>query len=157
MEMIQRGVHWLKFRSIRQLAPTLAYLLLPRLIHIGSREHLQHSTLLMPIPLHPSRQRERGFNQAEDIARELASLSGIPLVNALVRNRATLTQTQLDADLRRTNMIDAFSLRTSLPAHIKTVVVLDDVTTTGSTLSEAAKALKAAGVHEVWGATIARG
>ncbi|KZC34712.1 competence protein ComF [Rhodanobacter sp. FW510-R12] len=108
--------------------------------------------LLLPVPLHHSRLRRRGYNQALELARSLARASGVPLRHdALLRRRSTTAQTELDALARRRNVHGAFALRegVALPAH---VALLDDVMTTGATLAECARVLRRAGVQriDVW-------
>ena len=106
--------------------------------------------MLVPVPLHPDRLRERGYNQALELARPLARALRVPLkANLLERTRATPAQTNLDAKTRRRNMRGAFTINaTGLPpaAH---VALIDDVMTTGATLRECARVLKRAGVARV--------
>jgi ComF family protein len=105
--------------------------------------------LIVPVPLHRSRLRSRGYNQALELARPLARHLAIPLrIDVLHRSRLTGAQTELDAVERRHNVRGAFIVepRARLPAH---VAVLDDVMTTGATLAECALALKRAGVSRV--------
>ena len=104
--------------------------------------------LLIPIPLHASRLRTRGYNQALELARPLAKALVIPCArDALVRTKATPPQTGLDANARRRNLRGAFEVRaTTLPRH---VALVDDVMTTGSTLREASRVLRRAGVERV--------
>lgn len=104
--------------------------------------------LLVPVPLHGSRLRERGFNQAVELARPLARVLGVPLdLTSCMRQRATEHQTGLDAAARRRNLRDAFRLyRPITAAH---VALIDDVVTTGSTGGELARLLKRAGVARV--------
>jgi ComF family protein len=105
--------------------------------------------LIVPVPLHRTRLRKRGYNQALELARPLARTLGVPCrPDVLQRARATGAQTELDAADRRRNVRGAFALRpgSTLPAH---VVVLDDVMTTGATLAECASVLKRAGVTRV--------
>lgn len=104
---------------------------------------------IVPVPLHPSRLRQRGYNQALELAKPLAKALGIPLLcDALHRTRATAAQTDLSAIERRRNVRGAFAVPDGvvLPEH---VVVLDDVFTTGATLGECARVLKRAGVARV--------
>lgn len=101
---------------------------------------------LLPVPLHRARLRQRGYDQARELARPLARALGIPLCDGLRRTRATLPQSELDADQRRRNLRAAFLARPGLPAH---VALLDDVMTTGTTLQAAALALRRAGVTRV--------
>ena len=105
--------------------------------------------LIVPVPLHQTRLRQRGYNQALELARPLAQALAIPLRHdVLRRDRATSAQTELDAVARRRNVRGAFSVRAgiALPAH---VAILDDVMTTGSTLAECTRVLKRAGVQRV--------
>jgi ComF family protein len=104
---------------------------------------------LVPVPLHYARLRQRGYDQALELARPLARALGLPLLTgALRRIRATAAQSQLDASQRRRNLKDAFAVPagTALPAH---VVLVDDVMTTGATLHAAALTLRRAGVQRV--------
>lgn len=104
---------------------------------------------LIPVPLHPSRLRERGYNQALELARPLSRAFGVPsLCNLLKRDRATAAQSNLDASQRRKNLRKAFVVLddTSLPAH---VALIDDVMTTGATARECARVLRRAGVERV--------
>lgn len=108
--------------------------------------------LVIPVPLHVSRLRERGYNQAIELARPLAKALGVPLdASVLQRTKPTPPQTGLDAKARRRNLRGAFAIasRAALPPH---VALFDDVMTTGATLNEAARTLKRAGVAriDVW-------
>ena len=108
-----------------------------------------HPALLIAIPLHRARLRERGYNQALELARPLARALGIPLRHdLLVRDKATPPQTGLDAAARRRNLRGAFALApdANLPAH---VALFDDVMTTGATLREAARILRRGGAERV--------
>lgn len=105
--------------------------------------------LIVPVPLHRARLRERGYNQALELARPLAQALGVPLRHdVLRRNRVTQAQTDLGAVARRRNVRDAFTARShvALPAH---VALLDDVMTTGATLAECAGTLRRAGVLRI--------
>lgn len=109
---------------------------------------------LLPVPLHPSRQRERGYNQAERIAMPVSRALGIPLrTDALVRQRATVAQSGIDLRQRQTNLHDAFRVSGALPAH---VAIIDDVVTSGSTLRAVAGTLAAAGVTRIDAWVVAR-
>jgi ComF family protein len=112
---------------------------------------------IVPVPLHPARKRERGFNQAELLANEVHQLSGIPLRDLLQRIRYTTTQTQFDRNERMENLKGAFRLRRGSNVQGCRVLLIDDVLTTGSTLSECAFVLKTAGAASVRAATAARG
>jgi len=115
----------------------------------GEPAPVEVPALIVPVPLHRGRLRERGYNQALELARPLATTMHIPLgQDVLVRTRDTSAQTELDRIARRRNVRGAFHLRTgsALPDH---VVVLDDVMTSGATLAECTRLLKRAGVRRV--------
>lgn len=154
---LQRGIGWLKFKGVRPLASVLAQLLMPRLLAIAPWEQLQTHACLVPIPLHQQRMRERGFNQSFEIARHLSYLTGIVLHQPLVRQQATWTQSHLPKELRASNVAAAFALRETQPLDCKIFILVDDVTTSGSTLGAAATALRLQPDAAIWGTTIARG
>jgi len=113
--------------------------------------------LLVPVPLHPARKRERGFNQAELLGLELQRVAGIRCHSVLQRTRYTTTQTQFDRSERMENLRGAFRLRRRSDVRGLRMLLVDDVLTTGSTLSECASVLKKAGAASVFAATAARG
>lgn len=112
---------------------------------------------IVPVPLHPARERARGFNQAELLADELHRHSGIPVRLLLRRIRYTTSQTHFDRRERMQNLAGAFRLRRASNVQELRVLLVDDVLTTGSTLSECARVLKDAGARSVRAATVARG
>ena len=103
---------------------------------------------LVPVPLHAKRLRERGFDQALELAKQIARQKGLSLrADLLVRTRHTSAQTYLDGSQRRKNCRGAFAVRTGkLPEH---VALVDDVMTTGATVYECAKVLGRAGVRRI--------
>ncbi len=146
-------LHALKYDGRRSIAPRLAALMAAE-----GRDVLTGANLVVPVPLHPRRQRERGFNQAEELARHL----GVPMRRALRRVKATRPQVDLPAEQRRDNVRDAFALRWAIgrledrPLQGYTIVVVDDVATTGATLEACARVLTSAGAAEVRALTAAR-
>jgi ComF family protein len=116
----------------------------------------RHFDAIVPVPLHPARERERGFNQAALLAELLSKRAGIPLRNALLRVRYTTTQTAYDRQERMENLKDAFCLRKNADVRGSRMLLVDDVLTTGSTLSECARVLKDGGALSVHAATAAR-
>ena len=144
-------VHALKYEGRRSLAGPLAALMRDRCGVV-----LAGADCLVPVPLHPSRRRARGFNQALDLVRRL-SAGGPPVCDALRRVRATPTQTGLPAAQRHRNVRGAFAPRAGTPPLRDAIVVLvDDVSTTGATLEACASVLIELGVREVRAATAAR-
>jgi competence protein ComFC len=111
---------------------------------------------IVPVPLHPARQRERGFNQASLLAELLSKHASIPCRPLLKRIRYTTTQTALDRSERMENLHNAFRLRKNADVRGLRVLLIDDVLTTGSTLNECARVLKRAGATTVHAATAAR-
>ena len=144
-------IHSLKYEGRRSLAQPLA-----ARIRARCRTVLDGADLAVAVPLHPSRRRERGFNQAIDLARGL----GLPVTRALRRVRRTASQTALSMTERHRNVSRAFApsriawLRRGISGHI--VVLVDDVSTTGATLNECAVVLKELGAREVRAVTAAK-
>jgi ComF family protein len=118
----------------------------------------QNWNLIVPVPLHPVRQREREFNQAERLAACLSAALKIPLNQKLLRRVApTATQTLLTRQQRAANMRGAFALRPGVRLNGEQVILVDDVFTTGATTSACAQVLRAAGAGDVCVWTVARG
>jgi ComF family protein len=148
---IELAVKRFKYDGWRRLAGPLALLLAERLVVEGLA-----SPWVVSVPLHPSRQRHRGFNQAELLARELRrrlALGKPP--GALVRTRPTAPQVGHDRLWRLENVRGAFAWRGADLAG-RSVLIVDDVATTGATIEACAVALKASGSGSVTGATVAR-
>ena len=112
--------------------------------------------VIVPVPLHPARKRERGFNQATLLAELLSAQIFIQCRPLLERVRYTTTQTALDRAERMENLHNAFRLRKNMNVQDLRVLLIDDVMTTGSTLSECARILKSAGAISVHAVTAAR-
>ncbi len=148
---LRAAVHGLKYRGRRGATRPLARLL----NQIATQESLPHD-LVVPVPLHPDRLAERGFNQAELLAEEVALLTGRPIGRAaLSRVRATPPQVHSGIAERRRNVLGAF--RASEEAvEGREVLLIDDVATTGATLESCARALRAVGAASVWGLVLAR-
>ncbi|MCK4431899.1 MAG: ComF family protein, partial [Candidatus Aminicenantes bacterium] len=111
----------------------------------------------VPVPLHPKRKKQRGFNQAFIIAKELAMLKGIKLVEGqLVKLKNILPQTSLKAEDRQKNVKGAFGIKEREKIEGKIILLVDDVYTTGSTIRECSSVLKNAGAKDVRALTLAR-
>lgn len=152
--IVRKLVHDFKYGHQRYLrAPVAAWLCAalddPRLA--GRR-----FDLVIPVPLHPARERERGFNQAFDLAEVFCRTKNLPFADVLERIRYTTTQTAFDRAERMENLRDAFRLRKNADVRGLRVLLIDDVLTTGSTLSECARVLRRAGAISVHAATAAR-
>src|SRR5438046_5175432 len=109
----------------------------------------RHVHLVVPVPLHPARLRERGFNLAELLAKILAQKINVPLNSALERIRYTTTQTAFDRVERMENLRGAFRLRKKIGVRGLHVLLVDDILTTGSTLSECARVCRETGARPV--------
>jgi ComF family protein len=151
-------VHLLKYDGLLPAASPLGELLAQSIADLRLRPD-DASLLIVPVPLHASKRRERRFNQSELIAR--AAIRHLPAAfelasRVLVRHRETRSQVGLDREARIQNMRGAF--RVIDPERIagRTVIVVDDVMTTGTTVSECARVLKRAGAAKVYAATVAR-
>ncbi len=140
-------VHALKYDGRRSLAAPLA-----ACMRAHGAEVLDGADLAVPVPLHRSRVRRRGFNQAADLARHL----GLPCRPALRRTRPTPSQTDLPASRRHANVRGAFAVRRGVSVAGCCVVLVDDVSTTGATLEACAGVLLQAGAREVRALTAAR-
>jgi ComF family protein len=141
-------VHAIKYEGRRSLAKPLA-----RLIQQRCHGVLEGVDAVVPVPLHPSRRRARGFNQAFDIARHLGPCA----IRALKRTRATPSQTGLPAAQRHRNMRRAFAPAWRAPSLAgKIVLLVDDVSTTGATIDACARVLIEMGAREVRAVTAAR-
>jgi ComF family protein len=141
-------VHAIKYEGRRSLARPVAALMRQG----GCGAVLDGADFVVPVPLHPSKRRSRGFNQALDLARHL----GPRPVRALKRTRATPSQTGLPAAQRHRNMRDAFAPAWRAPNLTGTIVVLvDDVSTTGATIDSCARVLTQMGAREVRAVTAA--
>ena len=147
-------VHELKYRGRTKLAPILGDALTSLMM---ADPLLKSADLIAPIPLHPARRRERGYNQSELLARRVSQLSGIPVTDVLRRVKNTKTQARIvNPDKRRDNLKGAFAVRDVAALKDKQVLLIDDVTTTGATLDAAAKELKSAGAGTVYALVVAQ-
>ena len=149
--VIRQAVHKLKYDNIRALAEPLAVFLYNYLINNPIT-----AEVLVPVPLHQKRLRERGYNQSGLLTKELSKLSGLPVMgNCLVRYRHTPPQARsASINERRENVTDAFMCIDN-SMQDKRVLLIDDVATSGTTLNTCAGKIKSAGAISVWGLTVA--
>ena len=155
--VVREVVHQLKYDGKRHLRHIVSGWMQQGLL--DARLRAPTAEVLVPVPLHWWKQRVRGFNQAEVLARELAGNNGVRMVKALRRVRATGTQTRLAREERRTNVRGAFVARSLCARQIegKHVLLVDDVLTTGATLDACAGALLQGGAASVRALAAARG
>ena len=149
--VLQEAIHHLKYRGRTALAKPLGGLMVAYW-----QQHPMAADVVVPVPLHADRLRERGYNQAALLARELARQAGLAIdEQTLERKRATASQVKLDAKQRKENVHDAFYCSGSTLAG-KRVLLVDDVCTTGATLEACAIALQESGALSVQALTLAR-
>lgn len=163
---IKKSIWLLKYRGIKSIAKPLAELVFLRLcLHlnigaINSEDEFLDPTewMIIPIPLSKKRLKERGYNQTELLARSISDKTKIPLVlDVLYKNRHTETQVSIKNKAQRIeNLKNAFSVKNRGSMRNKNIILVDDVTTTGTTIAEATKTLRANGAQKVLALTVAR-
>ena len=155
---VRSGLHDLKYRGERRLAEPFGAAAARRWARVGSG-----AQVVVPVPVHTERERQRGYDQAALIAAVAARDLGLPAVRALERRRATIAQFELGRDRRATNVAGAFAVsevraggaaRTAVVG--RWVLLVDDVVTTGATLAACATALREAGAVAVSAIAVAR-
>jgi len=149
---MRQAIYELKYHNLRAIVTPLAELLQEYLI-----TNPIPAEILVPVPLHRKRLRERGYNQSSLLARELSRLIDVPTIDdCLVRQRHTLPQARTsNVEERKSNIADAF-VCLDRRLRDKQVLLIDDVATSGATLDACAKAIKTAGAAPVWGLVMAR-
>lgn len=146
-DCMRRMVAEIKYKNRRSYLKPMA-----RLLYLAYREQIadMRADCLAPVPLHPSRLRSRGFNQAELLAREIGRHAGIPVrADLLIRVKKTAAQNALNPEERARNLERAFAVRRPDP-KLRRVILVDDIFTTGSTVEACAQALRAAGADEIF-------
>lgn len=141
---LREAIHHLKFSDREELGVPLGRL-------AGARIPKGHYECVVPVPLHKSRLRERGYNQAELVARGISDATGVPVLKeSLIRRRSTGHQAKLDRAGRLHNLNNAFAVSVESPSWAgRRVLLVDDVLTTGATSAAAAAVIRGAGAHSV--------
>lgn len=150
-DAVQQAVYALKYHNLRALAPTLGALMASHVQQAGVM-----ADVLVPVPLHPHRWRERGYNQAELLAKEMGRQLGLPVASkGLTRVKHSDPQARAASrEERRANVEGAFLAKALFQGQ--RVLLVDDVCTTGATLESCALALRQAGAASAWGVTFAK-
>ena len=156
--VLRTAIHHFKYRDRPQLDAPLGGLLAAFARANGAALNGLRFDALIPVPMHAVRKRLRGYNQSERLARVLSVELALPLATGvLLRTRATRAQVGLTAATRLTNLQGAFAVRRAETVRGKTLLLIDDVATTGSSLHECAAVLKSAGAKAVYALTLAAG
>ena len=157
--LVKKIIYKFKYEPfLKSLAVPLAKLIISHISLSESESFIKSlNPILIPIPLHPFRKKWRGYNQSELIAKELSKFYNFPLVSdALIRKKKTISQTKLSKEERIKNIANAFTVKNQNLIEGKNILLVDDVFTSGATMEEGAKALKANGAKKVWGVAVAR-
>ncbi len=160
-EIVKKAIRLLKYHGIKSLAEPLAELIYRRLKEIrfplGNRIS-KSDCMIIPIPLSKKRHRERGFNQTELIGRFLSDKMSIRMAaNVLYKIKETISQVEIkDREKRLKNLEGAFEVKNAEIIKNKNIILIDDIATTGATLSEARRILKTAGAKKVIGLVVAK-
>lgn len=150
-EIASRSMAAIKYKNKREYLDFYSQAMYRKL---GKRLLSMNADVLVPIPVHPSRLRTRGFNQAQELALGLSTLLGISVdSHILKRSKKTAPQKGLDPAARLKNLEQAFTVG-PIPPHIRSVILIDDIYTTGSTIEACTRVLKAAGIERVYFAVI---
>lgn len=141
---------------VKELAKSLSFLIIEHFQLLDNKPDFKNFVII-PIPLEKRRLKWRGFNQAEEIARELAVFLGLPIFNdALIKVKPTRPQTELSGKKRKENIKGVFYCKNQGVIKDKKILLVDDIFTTGATMEEAAEVLRKAGGKEIIGIVIAR-
>ncbi len=156
--VIRKAILALKYKYATEITQLLKELIVEQFQNSNFKYQISNLGTLSPIPLHWHRQNVRGFNQSIEIGKSISeAMNWKFLPDLLIKKQSTISQAELSGDDRRQNLRGVFALNPDSKFQIPdSIIIFDDVFTTGSTLREAAKVLKRAGVQKVWGLTIAR-
>ena len=125
--------------------------------HLGEIIRYWRPDVLVPVPLHRSRKRQRGYNQAELLARELGRRMNIPVDTKLIKRiKKTVPQKQLDRQMRQNNLKKAFKIDRN-DVKLSTIIIIDDIYTTGSTVDAIARVLRETGMRNIYFIALAAG
>lgn len=158
--LTKKLIHFFKYDPyyLKDLAKSLSLLITDHISLLGkNQKSLFENSILIPVPMDKKKLKKRGYNQSEELAKELSKKLEIPLIlNNLIKTKITLPQMELPEKERRENLKNSFACQNPEQIKNKKVFLIDDVYTTGSTMEECAKVLRNAGAKEVWGLAIAR-
>lgn len=157
--LTRKLIHQFKYEPyIKTLAGVLSSIIIEHLVITkNNSDGIWQNAILIPVPLEKSKLKNRGYNQAQELAKELSKILEVNVISGnLIKTRKTLSQKDLSAKERQENIKGAFLVKNPIEVKNKKIFLVDDVYTTGSTMEECANVLKKAGAIQVWGITIAR-
>lgn len=156
--IVKKMINQFKYEPyIKELSKPLSSLIITHLLNLNKLSIFNNFSLI-PVPLHKKKLKQRGFNQAEEIIKELSKILKIPFFNdVLVKIKQTPAQVELEKEEREKSIKGAFLCQKPEIIKKKKILLVDDIFTTGSTIEECAKVLKESGAKEVWGMVVARG
>lgn len=153
---LQNLIHYFKYKHFQKLASVLANLMISHLNILNSKFYILNS-IIIPIPLHPNRKRQRGFNQAQLLAETIACHFKLPLINELKRIKDNKPQAKTkNFEERERNILNCFEIKNPEMIQGKNIILIDDVFTSGATINEAAKILKENGAKKIIALVLAK-
>ena len=158
-QLTKKLIYQFKYQPyLKDLAKTLASIIIEHLVLSGKNtDEIWNNGILIPIPLDKKKIKIRGYNQAEELAKELSKILQIPVISdSLIKIKSTKPQMELSKEEREKNLENAFTIKNPEKISGKKIFLVDDVYTTGSTMEECAKILKNASIEQVWGIALAR-
>ncbi|HOL85105.1 MAG TPA: ComF family protein [Thermoclostridium caenicola] len=151
-DMVEQAIHAMKFFGRPRTAHTLAFLMWEEM---GRHPMMPDCDLIVPVPMHRRKQLSRGYNQSGIIGQALGEMLDIPVEHALIKTRHTKPQSLSTREERLTNLEDAFRVADPTVVAGRSILLVDDVATTGATLGACARALREAGASWIFAAVIA--
>lgn len=158
-QLNKKLIHQFKYQPyLKDLAKTLASILAEHFIISGKNtDEVWNNGVLVPVPLDKNKLKVRGYNQTEELAKELSKILKIPAISdGLIKIKSTKPQMELSKKERETNLENVFAIKNPAGLAGKKAFLVDDVYTTGSTMEECARVLKENGAKSVWGVALAR-
>ena len=158
-QLTKKLIYQFKYQPyLKDLAKILASLIIEHLILSNKNTNeIWNNSVLIPIPLNKKKLKLRGYNQSEELAKELSKILKIPVIlDCLIKIKDTKPQMELKKEERAKNLQNAFAIKNCEKMQNKKIFLVDDVYTTGFTMEECAKVLKSSGIKNVWGIAIAR-
>jgi competence protein ComFC len=158
-QLTKKLIYQFKYKPyLKDLAETLSSILIEHFVLArNNTNEIWNNSILIPVPLDKTKLKLRGYNQSEELAKQLSKVLQVPVIsNNLIKIKSTKPQMELSKKEREKNLEDAFQIKNPAELAGKKVFLVDDVYTTGSTMAECANVLKNSGIKHVWGIVLAR-